>query len=195
MLAFVFTCFSAPKVFGEFTEDLTVNDNVIFTFGDFDFGHTFTNEGLSIDIPNTTIGSISITPSAVFGLSSLSSVEVTARAEAGNQSNLLLTVNNSVSSDIFVYEFLQSDFTVGEFVTLSLDANDFSSVTLLETGVLNGDITGFGFAVEFPPNPSISPLQFTVQSVEFVTSVPEPMALPALLLVCGSLGIRRNRIS
>ena len=119
-----------------------------------------------------------------------SSIDVTARVEAGNQSDLILFASSG--NDFFIYSFPQNDFVVDQFVTVSLDANDFDPLlTLSNTGVLNGDITNFGFTIAFTSDSP--PLEYTVESVVFATSVPEPTALPILLLLCGSLGMRRNR--
>ena len=197
-MTFVFACFSTSKVFGDFPEDLRINTNVVFEFGDFlgpfsgfnPGAYEFTNEGLAIDIPNTSLGSVFLSPTAVFDLSDLSSIDVTARVEAGNQSDLILFASSG--NDFFIYSFPQNDFVVDQFVTVSLDANDFDPLlTLSNTGVLNGDITNFGFTIAFTSDSP--PLEYTVESVVFATSVPEPTALPILLLLCGSLGMRRNR--
>jgi hypothetical protein len=196
-ITFVFTCFFMSKVLGDFPEDLRINTNVAWDWGDFSSfsnptPYSFTSEGLSIDIPSTSLGlgAVAIAPTAEFDLSDLASIEVTARAEVGNQTELILFASSD--SDFFIYLFPKNDFIVDQFVTVSLDASDFDPLlTLSNTGVLSGGITNFGFTQA--PDSGGSPLEYTVESVNFVTSVPEPSAFPALFLLCGALGIRRNR--
>jgi len=196
-LLFAVTCFTPQILFGDLTEDLTVNNNVAFDFGDyvlrepgFQGSYFFTNEGLGIEIPNTYLGTVALASSAVFDLEGLSSIEVTARVGASNNADLPLVIFNTFSDDAYIYEFPQNDFTVGEFVTVSLDADDFQ-LPFIDTGVLNGDIEFFGFTVPFSLNSSS--LDYTVQTVTFVTSVPEPTTLSALLFACGLLGTQRKR--
>ena len=191
-LLFVVTCSSSSNVFGDFTDDLRTNNNVTFDFGDYQLGSTyfFTNEGLDIDISNPFFGEVAIASATIFDLATVTSVQVTARVGGLNDSDLILNVRNSSTSDVYVFEFSQSDFTVGEFVTVSLDADDFQ-LPFIDTGVLNGDIEFFGFTVPFSLN--TSSLDYTVQTVTFVTSVPEPTTLSAMLFACGLLGTQRKR--
>ena len=195
-LLLLVACLSPSKVFGDFTEDLRANNNVAFEVLDYQLGSTyfFTNEGLDVDISNPFFGEVAIATAGVFDLATATSVEVTARVGANNDSDLILNVRNSSTSDVYVFEFSQSDFTVGEFVTLSLDPSD-ALIAIPQAGVVTGDLASFGFGIPFSPPSPLTRLEYTVESVRFVASVPEPSVLPVLLFACGLLAVRRKLIA
>jgi len=194
-------------------EDFTTNQILLFDFGSFDLStfptaHSFSSEGLSTNIPasSDSFGGLGVPPTiASVDITGTTSIQVTARADAGNQSDLVIAIRESSSSgqdrgEFFSYAISSSNFPIGGgFVTVSIDpASGFNGDST--DGVLNGPL--FETGIQSPFNGTAAH-HYTVQSVEFLGAdqggggdggqdCPDPVSAHGALSVSGTNIVDEN---
>ena len=208
------TCFSASAQTIIHTEDFTVNQTRLFDFLSFTGNNNFTPMGLQIAIPDAAtlgtadnFGGLGVAPQVPVNLNGVTNIEVTAQLDAGNASDIVLSIREGIAGaagdgEFFSITVPQSLFTTGSFTTVNIDlANppipifngDFPA-NPGSNGVLDGVLGNTGIQNPFEGTATSN---FTVQSVTFINDppvvVPEPSSL-ALLFGLGSIiGVRRRR--
>ena len=206
------TSFSASAQTIIHTEDFTVNQTPLFDFGAFSGNTSFVPMGLQVAVPDaadlmppaaSNFGGIGIAPQVPVNLDGVTTIEVKAQLDAGNASDLVLSIREGIAGaagdgEFFSITIPQSSFTTGSFSTVSIDLatnpgfnGDFPA-NPGSNGVLDGVLGNTGIQNPFGGTATSN---FTIQSVTFINNavVPEPSSL-ALLLSLGSIvGIRRRR--
>lgn len=197
-----------------YLEDFTTNQNLLFEFGSFDNAgaHSFSSSGVSTNIPasSDSFGGLGVSPTiAMVDITGTTSIEVVARADAGNQSDLVISIRESDSptgglGEFFSYTVSSSNFPVGGgFVTVSIDPRsgfngDFSD------GVLNGGLNDTAIQSPFAGTAAHN---YTVQSVNFISDpseddedeaegafsdCPDPVSVHGALSVSGTHIVDQN---
>lgn len=199
-LAIVIVGLCSAPVAADYLEDFTTNQTAAFTFGAYDGNTTFTTEGLVVTIPASgdSFGGIGVAPVVGVDLTGVTSIEVTARLDAGNASDLILSVreDNGAGGDgeFLSYAIAASSFTEGSFVTVAIDPTSFFfNDGPGANGVLDGLINNTGIQSPFG---GTSAQNYTVQSVNYIgaVAVPEPSTAGFLLVgLLGLCGARRKR--
>lgn len=206
------TCFSASAQTIIHTEDFTVNQTRLFDFGAFSGNNSFVPLGLQVAVPDaanlmppaaSNFGGVGVAPLAPVNLNGVTTIEVTGQLDAGNASDIVLSIREGIAGaagdgEFFSITIPQSSFTTGSFSTVSIDLatnSGFNGDTGNPgaDGVLNGVLSNTGIQNPFGGTDTSN---FTIQSVVFISNpevVPEPSSL-ALLMGLGSIiGIRRRR--
>ena len=190
MALFSLVAFTASTSADE-VEDFTTNQNLLFDFGAYSGNFTFTSEGIDIDIPASadSFGGLGIAASQPIDLSKVGEISVTARLDDINSTDLVVALRET-GSEFFSYQFAATDFVLGEFTTLTIDASDFFFNGDTADGVLNGTLDNTGFQSLFG---STGLQSFTVQNVTFIHAVPEPGSVAILIGMGSMLVVRRRR--
>ena len=190
----------------QYLEDFTTNQTLLFDFchhgGQLGTEYNFNTDGVSFTTtPNgvvecgggDTFGGMGTAPVAPVDLSGLTSIELTARIDAGNTSDLTLSIREvGGPGEFFSFTVPASSFTTTGFTTVTIDptVGFFNGDTT--DGVLNGMLDNTSIQVPFGTETAAF---FTVQSVNYVGAVvPEPASFGGLFLgLCSLLGLRRRR--
>lgn len=205
------TSFSASAQTIIHTEDFTVNQTRLFDFLSFTGNNNFTPMGLQIAIPDAAtlgtadnFGGLGVAPQVPVNLNGVTNIEVTAQLDAGNASDIILSIREGIAGaagdgEFFSITVPQSLFTTGSFTTVNIDLAtnpgfNGDAGNPGADGVLNGVLSNTGIQNEFQGTAASN---FTIQSVAFINNppdvVPEPSSL-ALLFGLGSIiGVRRRR--
>jgi hypothetical protein len=194
-LAFLaITLLAVSSASADYLEDLTTNQTALFEFGAYSQGNTwdFTSEGVAVTNPASTdnFGGMGVTPTEPVDLSMVSVIEVTARLEAGNTTDLTIAVREAgAPGEFYSCTIPQSSFSVGSFstVTVPVDATNCFNGDVTD-GVLNGMLDNTSIQTPFG---STTDSFFTVQSVNYVM-VPEPGSLFMILMGLPLLALRRR---
>ena len=189
-----------------YREDFTTNQTLRFAFGAFapPSAVSFSPEGVSTNIPASpdSSGGLGVDPTIPqVDITGTTSIEVVARADAGNQSDLVVAVREAAVEgqaigEFFSYTIPASSFPVGGgFVTVSINPNSGFNGDVTD-GVLNGPLSDTG--IQSPAGTGAH--RYTVQSIEFV-SEPVTPAIPgfdrncvAPVLVHGPLSVSGTHI-
>ena len=208
MTVLAVTSFSVATASAQVVEDFTTNQTIFEQFGAHVEGTTFvfTSEGLDIDVPAgpDTFGGATVAALEVFDLSTITSLDVTARLDAGNGSPLVVAIREDDGAgglgEFLAFSAPASAFTEGEFVTVSIDPttaffNGDNGGEGTENGVLDGILNNTSIQAPFGGTASQN---FTVSSVTFVGAtvvpgIPEPGTLSLLALGMVGLVSRRRR--
>ena len=164
-----------------YTEDFRTNQTLRFSFGSLSTttnptSSSFSDLGISTNVPasENSFGGLGVAPAdPLADLTGTTSIEVVARVDAGNQSDLVITVRENptagVQGEFFSYVVPASSFPVGGgFVSVSVNpATGFNGD--VTDGVLNGRVTDIG--IQTPFNGSAAQ-NFTIQSVSFIAGFP-----------------------
>ena len=190
-----------------YLEDFTTNQSILFEFGAYAGNNAFVPDGVQVTVPASadSFGGLGVAPFSApmppagpVDLAALTAIEITARLDAGNASDIVLSIREANDAagntgEFFSFTISQSNFTMGSFTTFSFDPATF--------GGFNGDMTD-GLLNGILDNTSIqSPFggvdaQFiTVESVNYIGAVvPEPGAMMILLVgLCPMIAILRRR--
>ena len=167
-----------------YREDFTTNQVLRYSFDSFDVSNnpsavSFSALGVSADVPASanSFGGLGVDPTIpLVDITGTTSIEVVARAEPGNQSDLVISIREAENNgqdlgEFFSYTVPASNFPVGGgFVTVSIDpASGFNGDRV--DGVLNGSLNDTG--IQSPFN-GTNAFHYTVQSVEFFGSGQTP---------------------
>lgn len=161
-----------------YREDFTTNQALRFTFGSFDLSSfptavSFSSEGVSTNIPasSDSFGGLGVNPAtSEVDLTGTTSIEVVARVDAGNQSDLVISIREAPAGgqergEFFSYTVSASNFPVGGgFVTVSIDPTSGFNGDRTD-GVLNGQLSDTGIQSPFD---GTGAHHYTIQSVEFL---------------------------
>jgi len=145
-----------------YREDFTTNQALRFTFGSFDLSSfptavSFSSEGVSTNIPasSDSFGGLGVNPAtSEVDLTGTTSIEVVARVDAGNQSDLVISIREAPAGgqergEFFSYTVSASNFPVGGgFVTVSIDPTSGFNGDRTD-GVLNGQLSDTGIQSPF----------------------------------------------
>ena len=167
--------------------------------------------GLQLAIPDAAtlgtadnFGGLGVAPQVPVNLNGVTNIEVTAQLDAGNASDIILSIREGIvgaagDGEFFSITVPQSLFTTGSFTTVNIDLAtnpgfNGDAGNPGADGVLNGVLSNTGIQNEFQGTAASN---FTIQSVAFINNppdvVPEPSSL-ALLFGLGSIiGVRRRR--
>ena len=165
-----------------YLEDFTSNQTLLYDFGAFALATdptaaSFSSSGVSTNIPasSDSFGGLGVAPSSsAVDLTGTTTIEVTARADAGNASDLIISIrespNGGTIGEFFSYTIAAESFPVGGgFVTVTVDpASGFNGDHT--DGVLNGQLNDTG--VQSPFNGTAAH-HYTVQSVNFLSGPAE----------------------
>jgi aryl-phospho-beta-D-glucosidase BglC (GH1 family) len=175
-------CISIGNSFAQTTslylEDFTSNQTLKYSFGSFDLStyptsNSFSSEGLVTNIPpsSDSFGGVGVSPiNAPVDITGTTSIQVTARADAGNQSDLVISIREAIDAggangEFFSYTIPASNFPIGGgFVTVSVDPTTGYNGDVTD-GVLNGFLNDTGVQ---SPYAGTAAHRYTVQSVEFI---------------------------
>ncbi len=190
-----------------YLEDFTTNQTILFDFchhgGALGTEYDFTADGVSFtttpngvvecgDGSGDTFGGMGTAPVAPVDLSGVTAIELTARIDVGNASDITVAVRETGGpGEFFSFTVPASSFTTTGFTTVTIDpTTGFNGDTT--DGILNGMLDNTSIQVPFG---SATDAFFTVQSVNYVGAViPEPATLSGLFLgLCSLLGLRRRR--
>lgn len=182
----------------QYIEDFTTNQTVLFEFGAYAGNTSFNADGLQVAIPASadSFGGVGVAPIGTVDITGVTALEVTARLDAGNASNLILSIREQgvggALGEFFSYEIPASSFTPGEFVTVSVDPTVIGFNGDITDGVLNGLLDNTGIQSPFG---GTGAQNFTVSSVNFVTppAIPEPSAVVVLAGLGSLVALRRRR--
>lgn len=200
LVLLMFVCMGSATASAQYLEDFTTNQTPLFFFGAYDATNAvFTSEGLDVDIPASadSFGGIGVAPppGVSVDLTGVTAIEVTARLDAGNASDLVVSIREDDGmggdGEFFSFTVAQTDFTLGEFVTVSIDpTTGFNGDTT--DGVLNGPLNNTSIQSPFA---GVDAQNFTVQSVNFVgaTAVPEPGSCALLAALLPMIAFRRRK--
>jgi len=158
-----------------YLEDFTTNQTLRFTFGAFDSPSavSFSSAGVSTNIPasSDSFGGLGVDPTTpMVDITGTTSIQVVARADAGNASALVISVREASSAngeigEFFSYTIPASNFPVGGgFVTVNIDPTSGFNGDVTD-GVLNGPLNETGVQ---SPYAGTSAQNYTVQSVEYI---------------------------
>ena len=174
-------------------EDFTTNQNLQFDFGAYSGNFVFTGEGVDIDIPASgdSFGGLGITASQTIDLSNVGSISVTARLDDIESTDLVVALRET-GSEFFSYQFASNDFVLGEFTTLTIDADDFFFNGDGADGILNGTLDNTGIQSLFG---STGLQSYTIQNVTYIhaNAIPEPGSATILIGLGSMLVVRRRR--
>ena len=194
-----------------YLEDFTANQTLLYDFGSFasasnPAASSFSAAGVSTNIPASgdSFGGLGVAPTVPsVNLTGTTTIEVIARANAGNESDLVISIREQPTSDGTIGEFFSyvipaSRFPVGGgFVTVTVDpASGFNGDST--NGVLDGPLHDTGIQSPFGGS---SAHHYTVQSVNFIDGLPEqedvqacvdPVSIHGALSVSGSQIIDQN---
>ena len=190
MALFSLVAFTASSSADE-VENFITNQNLLFDFGAYSGNFAFTSEGVDINVPASadSFGGLGIAASQTIDLSNVGAISVTARLDDIDSTDLVLALRET-DSEFFSYQFSASDFVLGEFTKVTIDAGDFFFNGESTDGVLNGTLDNTGIQSPFGG----TGLQaFTVQSVTFIHAVPEPGSAAILIGLGSMLVVRRRR--
>ncbi len=158
-----------------YLEDFTTNQTLRYSFGSFDSpsASSFSSEGVSTNIPasSDSFGGLGVDPTTPqVDITGTTTIEVVARADAGNQSDLVISIREAAVGDqalgeFFSYTIPASNFPIGGgFVTVSIDPTSGFNGDVTD-GVLNGSLSDTGIQ---SPYAGTAAHRYTVQSVEFI---------------------------
>ena len=203
-------CSCSTSTFAQTTslyrEDFTTNQELRFAIGAFatPSAISFSPEGVSTNIPAgpDSSGGLGVDPTIPqVDLTGTTSIEVVARADAGNQSDLIVAVREAAAEgqamgEFFSFRIPASSFPVGGgFVTVSISPTSGFNGDITNA-VLDGPLSDTG--IQSPEGTGAH--RYTVQSIEFV-SEPVIPAIPgfdrnciAPVLVHGPLSVSGTHI-
>ena len=158
-----------------YLEDFTTNQTLRYAFGTFDNpgANAFNSSGVETNIPasSDSFGGLGVSPTIPsVSISGTTSIEVVARADAGNQSDLVISIRETPDDgqelgEFFSYTIARSNFpTGGGFRTVSIDPASGYNGDMTD-GVLNGSLSDTG--IQSPFNGTAAH-HYTVQSVNFI---------------------------
>ena len=189
-----------------YLEDLTTNQTLLYEFGSFDNAgaHWFSSLGVVTNIPasSDSFGGLGVSPTvSLVDITGTTSIEVVARADAGNQSDLVITVREAANStettgEFFSYTIPASNFPVGGgFMTVSIDPTSGFNGDVTD-GVLNGPLSDTGVQA---PYGGTAAHNYTVQSINFIGpdtggEEPEPADCADPVSVHGALSVSGTHI-
>lgn len=164
-----------------YTEDFRTNQTLLFSFGALSANinptpFSFSDLGISTNVPASanSFGGLGVAPAdPLADLTGTTSIEVVARVDAGNQSDLVITVRETgtggAQGEFFSYIVPASSFPIGGgFVTVSVNpATGFNGD--VTDGVLNGTVNDIGIQTPFN---GTAAQNFTVQTVSFISGFP-----------------------
>ena len=174
---------ASSQIASLYLEDFTTNQTLVFEFGAFasPAASSFSSSGVSTNIPASadSFGGLGVAPTnGSVDITGTSSIEVVARADAGNASDLVISIREApgpagVDGEFFSYTIPANKFPAGGgFVTVTIDpASGFNGDRT--DGVLNGLLNDT--SVQSPFNGTAAQ-NFTVQSVNFLGGIPAPAA-------------------
>lgn len=159
-----------------YLEDFTTNQTLRFAFGAFDSPSaiSFSSAGVSTNIPASgdSFGGLGVDPvNPPVDITGTTSIEVVARADAGNQSDLIISIReaptgNQERGEFFSYTVPANNFPVGGgFVTVSIDPVAFNFNGDRTDGILNGILNDTGIQSPFD---GTAAQNYTVQSIQYV---------------------------
>ena len=177
----LFGAVSASAQTSLYLEDFTTNQTLQYDFGAFDApnAHSFSSQGVVTNIPasSDSFGGLGVGPTIpMVDITGTVSIEVVARADAGNQSDLVISIreapsSNGVIGEFFSYTIPRSNFpTGGGFVTVSIDPTSGFNGDATNS-VLDGPLNDTGIQ---SPYAGTAAHHYTVQSVNFVGVGPSP---------------------
>ena len=157
-------------------EDFATNQTLRFAFGAFDTPSaiSFSSEGVSTNIPASgdSFGGLGVDPvNPPVDITGTTSIEVVARVDAGNQSDLIISIReaptgNQEMGEFFSYTVPANNFPVGGgFVTVSIDPTAFNFNGDRTDGILNGVLNDTG--IQSPFNGTAAQ-RYTVQSIQYL---------------------------
>ena len=157
-------------------EDFATNQTLRFAFGAFDTPSaiSFSSEGVSTNIPASgdSFGGLGVDPvNPPVDITGTTSIEVVARVDAGNQSDLIISIReaptgNQEMGEFFSYTVPANNFPVGGgFVTVSIDPAAFNFNGDRTDGILNGVLNDTG--IQSPFNGTAAQ-RYTVQSIQYL---------------------------
>ena len=196
------------------TEDFTVNQTALFDFAAFSGNNSFVPAGLMVNVPDaatlgapSNFGGLGIAPVIPVNLNGVTSIDLTAQLDAGNASDIVLSIREGIAGaagdgEFFSITVPQSLFTVGSFTTVNIDLANPPGPPIFNgdianpggDGVLNGVLGNTGVQNPFGGTATSN---FTIQSVVYINDnvvIPEPGSL-ALLAGLGSILATRRRRS
>jgi len=176
--------FTASAQSSIYLEDFTTNQTLRFTFGSFDLSTSpnavsFSSAGVSTNIPASgdSFGGLGVDPTVpMIDITGTTSIRVVARADAGNQSDLVISVREAPvggqeMGEFFSYTVSRSNFpTGGGFATVFIDPTSGFNGDVTD-GVLNGPLNETGIQSPFAGSAAH---HYTVQSVEFLGAPQAP---------------------
>jgi hypothetical protein len=192
--------------------DGTASPAADFTFAAFDGAPpTSTSEGIVFAVPSGTAdnfggaGFRGNNLANIADLSEATAILVTARADAGNTSGLVVAIREDFGDsgtvdegEFFSFLIPATDLT-SDFTTISIDPADFifngtgNGAGGTNNGTLDANLFEVGIQSPFGGN---DPLNVTIQSVAIAVpaaQVPEPSSLALLLGAVPALALRRRR--
>ncbi len=188
-----------------YLEDFTTNQTLLYQFGSFNDAdaYAFSSLGVVTNIPasSDSFGGLGVSPTiSGVDITGTTSIEVVARADAGNQSDLVITVREVGSGgnvgEFFSYTIPMSNFPIGGgLVTVSVDPTSGFNGDVTD-GVLNGPLSDTGIQAPFGGTAAHN---YTVQSVNFIgpsdpDPEPEPQDCPDPVSVHGALSVSGTHI-
>ncbi len=187
-----------------YLEDFTTNQTLLYEFGSFDNpgAHSFSSLGVVTNIPasSDSFGGLGVSPTIPsVDITGTTSIEVVARADAGNQSDLVIAIREGPNAagdagEFFSYNIPASNFPIGGgFVTVSIDPTSGFNGDVTD-GVLNGPLNDTGIQA---PYGGTAAHNYTVQSVNFIgppAPEPEPQDCPEPVSVHGALSVSGTHI-
>ena len=194
-----------------YLEDFTVNQTLRYSFGSFESPSaiSFNSSGVSTSIPASTapdsFGGLGVDPiDPPIDITGTTSIEVIASADAGNQSDLVISIREApvagqANGEFFSYTIPASTFPIGGgFVTVSIAPTSFSFNGDVTDGVLNGSLNDTGIQSPFA---GTAAHHYTGQSGEFIgpdedpgngQDCPDPVSVHGALSVSGTNIVDEN---
>ena len=187
-----------------YLEDYRTNQNVLYEFGTFASNPTatsFSSTGLSTNIPASldTFGGIGIAPtSSSVDLTGTTRIEIVARVNVGNASDLIISIREAPDSTGQIGEFFSYRIAAerlqsadGGFVRITIDPGSGFNGDQTD-GVLNGILNDTSIQT---PVAGTSAQSYTVQSINFLGSLPDaPQDCVAAVTLHGALSVSGTRI-
>ena len=138
-----------------YLEDFTTNQTALFDFGAFTDNTTFDPTGLITNIPASadSFGGIGVAPVVPVNLNGLTSIELTAQVDAGNASDIVVSIREGIAGaagdgEFFSFNVPATSFTPGAgFQTISIDPTTGFNGDFDNPGgdmVLNGVLSNTG---------------------------------------------------
>ena len=210
LTSFFATGFASAQSSSLYLEDFRSNQNLLFEFGAFASGpsaFSFSSLGVTTNIPasSDSFGGLGVLPtSASVSITGTTAIEVVARANPGNQSDLVISIREAAAGgqtlgEFFSYTIPRSNFPVGGgFVTVTIDPTSGFNGDSTD-GVLNGILRDTG--IQSPFNGTAAH-NYTIQSVNYIgasaagggaTSSPEDGCL-APVQIHGDLSVSGTNI-
>ena len=171
-----------------YREDFRTNQTLRYSFGSFDVSNnpsavSFSSSGVTTNIPasSDSFGGLGVDPTIpLVDITGTTAIQVVARAEPGNQSDLVISIreaenNGAELGEFFSYTVPRSNFpSGGGFVTVTIDPTSGYNGDVRD-GVLNGSLNDCGIQSPFQ---GTAAHRYTVQSIEFLgpeqDTIPDP---------------------